>query len=87
MKARRGEHADLLKAQGRVDPEVPQGTVRHGPACPKDVFDRDYRSGAWDHLEGTEELPRYLVLAGLVTTLVDRPAVLDWAAAADGLSH
>lgn len=48
-----------------------------GRPVPKDVFDRDYRSGAWDHLEGTEELPRYLVLAGLVTTLIDRPAVLD----------
>lgn len=48
-----------------------------GRPVPKEVFDREYRAGHWDLLEGMEELPRNLVLAGLVTRMLDRPSVLD----------
>jgi SAM-dependent methyltransferase len=48
-----------------------------GRPVPKEVFDREYRAGHWDLLEGMEELPRNLVLSGLVTRMFDRPSVLD----------
>lgn len=50
----------------------------YGRPVPKEVFDQEYRSGAWDHFFGFAELPRHLVLAGLIRHLsVEQPAVLD----------
>lgn len=65
---------------------IRQGIVRkllrdpagYGRPVPKEALDGEYRSGAWDHFFGMDELPRNLVIAGLVHHLFpDSPAILD----------
>ncbi|SDS64124.1 class I SAM-dependent methyltransferase [Opitutus sp. GAS368] len=49
-----------------------------GRPAPAEVFDREYRSGSWDHFSDSTELPRYLALAGAIHHhYPEKPAVLD----------
>jgi SAM-dependent methyltransferase len=48
-----------------------------GRPVAKEAFDQEYRSGNWDHFGGLEELPRNLVLAGLVAEAFKLPSILD----------
>lgn len=48
-----------------------------GRPVPKEALDREYSSGQWDHFQSWEELPRNLLLAGVVRHQFPMPAVLD----------
>ncbi len=48
-----------------------------GRPVPAEVFDQEYRGGGWDHFFSFQELPRNLVLAGLIHHLHPHARVLD----------
>ncbi|HSB82436.1 MAG TPA: class I SAM-dependent methyltransferase [Candidatus Methylomirabilis sp.] len=59
------------KSQGRE-------TLRdYGRAIPREVWDRQYRQGAWESLDSIHESGHYMVIAGYIHHLFVSPTVLD----------
>jgi SAM-dependent methyltransferase len=54
--------------------DAPRGLGRQ---INKDVLDKEYASGNWDHFFSFDELPRQLVLAGAIRHYHPRGSVLD----------
>jgi len=48
-----------------------------GRPIPSAVADHEYASGAWDHFDSEQELPRYQALATVIGRLPPQAAVLD----------
>jgi trans-aconitate methyltransferase len=49
----------------------------YGRPLPREVLDREYATGAWAHFHEGPELPRQILLAGLVARFHPAAAVLD----------
>jgi trans-aconitate methyltransferase len=49
----------------------------YGRPVRKEILDREYSAGHWDHFFEFSELPRNLIIAGAVNHLSSRPSVLD----------
>ncbi len=49
----------------------------YGRPVPTAALDAEYAEGRWDHFFSFDELPRNLVIAGIVHQLFPQPAVLD----------
>lgn len=67
----------LAKIKDRLVQKLLRDPAGYGRPVPKEALDAEYREGRWDHFFAVEELPRNLVLAGLVHHFFPQPAVLD----------
>jgi trans-aconitate methyltransferase len=67
----------LSKLTGQLAQKFLRDPAGYGRPIPKESLDREYSSGHWDHFFGFDELPRNLVIAGVVQHFFPRPAVLD----------
>lgn len=48
-----------------------------GRPIPREIWDRQYREGAWESLDSNDELDHYLAIAGYIHKLFESPTVLD----------
>jgi SAM-dependent methyltransferase len=53
------------------------GPLGHGKTVPVAKWEEEYRSGAWDYLEGVQELAHYMVIVGYIRHALHLPKVLD----------
>jgi len=68
----------LEKIRSRLLQKFVRDPAGFGRPVPVDALDHEYRSGSWDHFFGFSELPRNLVLAGIINhCFPQNPAVLD----------
>jgi trans-aconitate methyltransferase len=67
----------IAKIKDRLLQRIIRDPAGMGRPVPKEAFDKEYRSGNWDHFDGPEEAPRNLILAGLVAERFKRPSILD----------
>jgi SAM-dependent methyltransferase len=67
----------LAKIKDRLAQKFLRDPAGYGRPVPPAALDNEYRSGHWDHFFAFSELPRHLVLAGLIHDAFPRPAVLD----------
>lgn len=68
----------LARLKDRLWQKFVRDPAGYGRPVPREALDREYRSGAWDHFFGFDELPRHLVLAGAIHHFFpETPAVLD----------
>lgn len=68
----------LTRFRSRLLQKFVRDPAGFGRPVPTTALDNEYRSGNWDHFFGFSELPRNLVLAGVIHHhFPDRPAVLD----------
>jgi 2-polyprenyl-3-methyl-5-hydroxy-6-metoxy-1,4-benzoquinol methylase len=49
----------------------------HGKPQPLEVWDRQYKAGEWDYLDGLEESDRYSVIIGYIRHCFTRAEILD----------
>ncbi len=68
----------LARIRDRLLQKFIRDPAGYGRPVPTAALDQEYRSGNWDHFFAFSELPRNLVLAGIIHQFFpDRPAVLD----------
>jgi SAM-dependent methyltransferase len=77
----------LAKLRDRLLQKFVRDPAGYGRPVPAAAFDREYRSGNWDHFSSFAELPRTLVLAGAIHHfLPGAPSVLDLGAGSGRLA-
>ena len=67
----------LAKFRERLVQRFIRDPAGYGRPVPVAALDAEYRDGHWDHFFSFAELPRNLVLAGLINQFFKTPAVLD----------
>jgi SAM-dependent methyltransferase len=67
----------LSRLNDRIARKIFRDRAGYGRPIPKEALDLEYRMGHWDHFFAFDELPRNLVLAGVMNHLFKRPSVLD----------